>query len=85
MVAPVFAVIDACAKMLPTKVVFVPRVVDDPTCQKTLHAWAPPVSSTELLEPVISVVPAWKMNTELAPPLRVSGNGPLSAMLVEAV
>ena len=35
---PVVAVIDVKAKILPTKLEFVPSVADEPTCQKTLHA-----------------------------------------------
>jgi hypothetical protein len=38
MVAPVVTEIDVRARMLPTKVEFVPSVAELPTCQKTLHA-----------------------------------------------
>ena len=38
MLAPVVTVIDCWARMLPTKVVFVPSVAELPTCQKTLQA-----------------------------------------------
>jgi hypothetical protein len=59
---------------LPAKVECVPSVAELPTCQKMLHAWAPPVRSTWLADPVMSVDATWKMNT--APgspsPLRVT-------------
>jgi hypothetical protein len=84
-VAPVFRVIEVNAMMFPTKVVVVPSVADEPTCQNTLQAWAPPVRMTELFEPVMSVLPAWKMKTESAVPLRVSGSGPLRVMSLDAV
>jgi hypothetical protein len=67
-VAPVFAVMDAKAMMVPTKRVPVPSVAEEPTCQKTLQACAPPASRTLVLEPVISVEPIWKMNTALGSP-----------------
>jgi hypothetical protein len=37
-VVPVWTDAEVRAKMLPTKVVFVPNVAELPTCQKTLHA-----------------------------------------------
>jgi hypothetical protein len=64
-VAPVSRVAEVKARMLPTKLVLVPRVAELPTCQNTLHAWAPSISLTVLLDAVMSVDPAWKMNTEL--------------------
>jgi hypothetical protein len=45
---PVSSVAEVNAKMFPTKlVVWVPRVAELPTCQKTLHAWTPFVSTTD--------------------------------------
>ncbi len=38
MVAPVVAVIEVCAMIVPTKLVAVPRVAELPTCQNTLQA-----------------------------------------------
>ncbi len=38
MLAPVVTEIDCRARMLPTKVEFVPSVAELPTCQKTLQA-----------------------------------------------
>jgi hypothetical protein len=70
--APVCTVAEVNAKMLPTNVVSVPSVAELPTCQKTLHAWAPPMSLTVLFDEVIRVDPAWKMNTALAFPSRVT-------------
>ncbi len=65
-VAPLSRVADVKAMIVPTKVVVVPSVAELPTCQNTLHAWAPLIRLTVLLEAEISVEPAWKMNTELA-------------------
>lgn len=48
---------------VPTNVVVVPSVAELPTCQKTLHGFAPPMRFTVLLGAVISVEPAWKMKT----------------------
>jgi hypothetical protein len=62
-------VIDVKARMLPTKVLVEPKVAELPTFQKTLQAWAPPISTTVLVEAVIRLEPAWKTNTELGSPL----------------
>jgi hypothetical protein len=70
--APVFAVIDAWAMMVPTNVELLPRVAELPTCQKTLQAWTWPASTTALADAVISVDSAWKMKTSSAPPVSVS-------------
>jgi hypothetical protein len=51
--------------MVPLKIVWVPRVAELPTCQKTLEAWAPRMSFTVLFSvAVVSVVPIRKMKTE---------------------
>jgi len=73
-VTPVFTPIEVSARMFPTNVEFVPRVAELPTCQKTLHSWAPLTSETVLSEPVMSVESVWKMNTVfgLPPASRVS-------------
>jgi hypothetical protein len=42
-VVPVCTATEVNARMLPANVVWVPRVAELPTCQNTLHAWAPPV------------------------------------------
>jgi hypothetical protein len=62
-VSPVFTEIDCRASTLPWKAECVPSVAELPTCQKTLQAWAPLVSRTELAESVTSVEPTWKMKT----------------------
>jgi hypothetical protein len=70
-VAPVPAVIVSAAITVPTNRVPVPSVADDPTCQKTLQAWAPLISETLVFDPVISVEPIWKMKTALGFPSAV--------------
>ena len=67
-VAPVFAVMLSAAMIVPTKCVPVPSVAEEPTCQKTLHACAPFMSETLVLEPVVKVEPIWKMNTAFGSP-----------------
>ena len=74
MVAPVLRVISVRARIVPWKLVEVPSVAELPICQKTLQARAPLMRFTELLDAVVRVEPAWKMNTAswLPPPSRVS-------------
>jgi hypothetical protein len=62
-VVPVSTDAEVSARRLPANLVEVPRVAELPTCQKTLHACAPPIRATELLEAVVSVDPIWKTNT----------------------
>jgi hypothetical protein len=57
-VTPVVTVMLWAAKMVPTKLEAVPSVAELPTCQKTLHACAPFVSTTRLADAVVSVEPA---------------------------
>ena len=45
-VTPLLSEIDSSARMLPAKVELVPSVADEPTCQNTLHDWAPLISCT---------------------------------------
>ena len=52
-VAPVLAVMEVMASTVPRKIEFVSRVAEVPTCQKTLHARAPPVRTTLLPDPVM--------------------------------
>jgi hypothetical protein len=61
--APVVAVIEVKARTCPIKFELVPNVADEPTCQKTLQAWAPFTRATLLLLAVVKVEPALKMNT----------------------
>ena len=63
MVAPVVALMLGRARMFPRKVEAVPSVTELPTCQKTLQAWAPLISSTLLPAAVVSVVVVWKVKT----------------------
>ena len=68
-VAPVSMVMLARAMTVPTKRVPVPSVTEEPTCQKTLQAWAPLVRTTELAESVVSVEEgAWKIQTAFGSP-----------------
>jgi len=66
--APVAAVIEAWARMVPLKSEFVPRAAEVPTAQKMLHASAPLRRITLLPDAVVSVLPIWKMYSP--PPLR---------------
>jgi len=70
-VAPVLAEMLVRARTDPTNMEPTSTVAELPTCQKTLHAWAPPVSITRLLTAVISVDWVWKMKTSSGPPLSV--------------
>lgn len=54
-VTPVVTVIDVRARMFPANIEFVPRVAELPTCQKTLHSWAPLINVTELPDAVVRV------------------------------
>lgn len=80
-VAPVFALMDVRARMLPLNVVFVPRVAELPTCQNTLQGWAPLIRETLLPEPVIRVLATWKMNTALGSPWASSVTVPVRPRL----
>jgi hypothetical protein len=63
------------ARTVPTKLESLPSVAELPTCQYTLHAWAPLIKVTRLDEAVVSVLEsAWKTKTEsgLPPPFKVS-------------
>jgi hypothetical protein len=51
------------ARTVPTKVEAVPRVAEDVTCQYTLQASAPLISSTLLPDAVIKVESDWKIQT----------------------
>ncbi|HUR76934.1 MAG TPA: hypothetical protein VMZ22_03225 [Acidimicrobiales bacterium] len=66
--ALVFAVIEVNARIVPTNLEPTPSVAELPTCQNTLHGWAPLMTLTLLLTAVVSEVPVWKMNTAPASP-----------------
>lgn len=76
-VALVWAVMDVWESTSPTKSVAVPNVAELPTCQTTLHACAPLINLTALLLAVISVEPAWKMNTAFGSPCASSVKVPV--------
>ncbi len=76
-VTPLVTVIEVRARMLPAKTEPVPSVAELPTCQKTLHSWAPLISVTVLPDAVISVESVWKMKTELGSPAPSSTSGPV--------
>ncbi len=65
---PNVTVTEVDAMTVPENALPLPRVAELPTCQKTLHAWAPLVSTTLLADALLSVDTAWKMNTELGSP-----------------
>jgi hypothetical protein len=71
-VAPVVTVIDVKAMIVPLNAEPVPIVAELPTCQKTLQDCAPPLRTTLLPVAVVSVEPAWKIQTSLDEPERVS-------------
>ena len=64
---------------MPAKVVVVPRVAELPTCQNTPHACPPLMNATRELLAVVSVVPIWKMKTELGSPKALSVSVPVNA------
>ena len=73
-VTPWVTVMLVRARIVPANVEPVPSVAELPTCQKTLHDWAPLIRLTTLDEAVMRVDPAWKTKTELGspPPSRVT-------------
>ncbi len=83
-VMPLVSVIWVRARIVPTNVLpeFF-RNAELPTCQKTLHAWAPFVRVTDEVGSTVRSLPAWKMKTEFGLPFpsSVSGTGPLTRML----
>lgn len=71
-VAPVVRVIDSRARIVPLKADPVPIVAELPICQKMLQDCAPPMRTTLLPDAVVSVEPAWKIQTSSDPPESVS-------------
>jgi hypothetical protein len=65
--------------LVPTNLGTTPSVAEVPTCQKTLHGWAPLMSSTLLLGAVMSVEPAWKRKTALVSSWASRVSGPVIA------
>jgi hypothetical protein len=70
--APLLRLMSSCARMVPMNSVVVSRVAALPICQKTLHAWAPPLITTDEPDPVIRVLTVLKIQTSVADPVRVS-------------
>ena len=64
----VVAVMEVKARIVPMNVEPTPRTEELPTCQKTLHAWAPFTRATTLLGAVMSVDPAWNTQTASGSP-----------------
>jgi hypothetical protein len=83
--APVSAVIDVRARMLPTNTELVPRVAELPICQKTSHGWAPLTRTTWLAEAVVRVEPIWKMKAASGFPCASSVSVPVRPIDEDAV
>jgi hypothetical protein len=66
------------ARILPVKVVPVPRVAELPTCQKTLQSFPPLITCTDETLAVVNVLPIWKMKTAAALPCAFSVKAPVS-------
>ena len=82
---PVPSEIDEKARIFPTNEDVPPMVADVPTCQNTLAACAPLMSTTLLLTAVVSVLPIWKMNWAFGLFCALSVKTPVSPMLVALV
>jgi len=76
--AEVVPVIEVCAMMCPTNEDEVPRVAEEPTSQKTLHACAPPVSVMTLELAVVRLDAVSKIKTELGSPAPLRVRVPVS-------
>jgi len=72
-----FRLIEVRAMTLPTIVELVPSVAELPTCQKTLHSWAPLISDTVLPVAVMSDESVWKMKTVVGSPAPSRTRGPV--------
>lgn len=70
--APVFAEIDAEARIVPATVELTSRVAELPTRQNTLQGSTPPVSTILLSTARMRVLAALKMKTESGPPRSVT-------------
>lgn len=60
--APVWAVMDACANIIPLNADATPSDAEDPTCQMTLHSWAPFNNVTVAPAETVRLEPIWKTN-----------------------
>jgi hypothetical protein len=68
MSAPSLIEMDVEARTVPVSFEDAPSVAELPTCQKMWHAWAPPVSTTELSAVVPRVEPACRTKTAFGSP-----------------
>ncbi len=66
--APVLALMEFCAKIMPVKAVSVQRVAEFPTCQTMLQSWSPFINVTAELELVVSVDPIRRTKRALVLP-----------------
>ncbi|MDQ0596259.1 hypothetical protein QF037_000604 [Streptomyces canus] len=86
MVAPVVALIDSLARMVPTNEVLVPSVAELPTCQNTLHGDAPLTKLTVLFSAaVVRVEPIWNTQTALGLPWASRVSVPVISALLFAL
>jgi hypothetical protein len=69
--APVVAVTDCLARMVPWNWAALPRVAELPTSQNTLQADAPPVKVILVPDPMVRVLAAWNTHTDCAVPASV--------------
>ena len=77
--APSCTAIAVDARRLPRNTLLAPSVAAPPTCQKTLHAWAPFTRPTLLPGAVTSADGTWRMNAARGSPCASSVRRPLSA------
>ncbi len=84
MVAPVSKKMLLAPRIVPTKSMVVLRVVSLPTCQKTLQAWAAPVSNAWLPAAVTRLDVAWKAQTAFGSPSPSSVRVPMRLAVVAA-
>lgn len=78
MVTASSTLIEARARMLPRKTELEPRMAELPTCQNTLHSWAPLMSEMELALAVVSVESVWKTKTVVGSPAPSRTSGAVS-------
>jgi hypothetical protein len=77
--ASVLSVTEVAARIFPWNTLPVPKVAELPTCQNTLHANPPPVSTTLDPDAVIREDPIWKYHASLAEPVPARVKVPVTA------
>jgi hypothetical protein len=75
----VLSVTEVAARIFPWNTLPVPKVAELPTCQNTLHANPPPVSTTLDPDAVIREDPIWKYHASLAEPVPARVKVPVTA------